>query len=97
MILRGVETASIVRLLWGSIPSIRYSSSLLYAWIFITVLPPVFGISGTLVSITMIEIAISVFIYLGIPFLAGLISRILLIRLKGKAWYETVYIPRISP
>jgi arsenite transporter len=69
----------------------------LYAWIFITVLPPIFGISGTSVSITMIEIATSVFIYLGIPFLAGLISRILLIRLKGKTWYETVYIPRISP
>jgi len=69
----------------------------LYAWIFITILPSVFGIGGTTVSITMIEIAISVFIYLGIPFLAGLFSRIILIKTKGKSWYETVFIPRISP
>lgn len=69
----------------------------LYAWIFITVLPPVFGIKGTSVSITMVEIAVSVFIYLGIPFLAGLFSRIILLRLKGKTWYETVFIPKISP
>ncbi len=69
----------------------------LYAWIFISVLPPIFGITGTSVSITMVEIAISVFIYLGIPFLAGLFSRIILIKKNGKNWYETVFIPKISP
>nr|WP_319540894.1 ACR3 family arsenite efflux transporter [uncultured Methanospirillum sp.] len=69
----------------------------LYAWIFVTVLPQILGIGGTAVTITMVEIAVSVFIYLGIPFLAGLLSRIILIRIMGKIWFETVYIPRISP
>jgi ACR3 family arsenite transporter len=69
----------------------------LYAYVFITVLPTWFGMSGAIVTITIGEIAKSVFIYLGIPFLAGFFTRLLLVRLKGKDWYHRLFIPKISP
>ncbi len=68
-----------------------------YAWFFLNVLPPLFGVKGFIVDITMSQVAISVFIYLGIPFLAGFISRYFLIKWKGEIWFKEKYLPFISP
>jgi len=68
----------------------------LYAYVFVTMLPPLFGLSGAIVDISIVDIAVTVAFYLGIPFAAGVLTRFVLVRLRGKDWYHTSFLPKLS-
>jgi ACR3 family arsenite transporter len=94
LILIGIARCIAMVLVWNELAVLFYS---LYAWVFLTILPRWFGLQGSVVPIGIGQIARSVGIYLGVPFVAGFLTRYLLVRAKGELWYRTRFIPRISP